>query len=128
MIHQQNVFEIPARDIIKIDGKITFENINIKLPKHLSQLDNKNYNFGIRSSEIKLDDSGEEFEIELAEISGSETLLHLKRGSTKVIALIEEVMNFKIHEKVKVEFNSDKFYVFAEDGKLISSPYRIKNG
>ena len=113
---------------LKIDGKITFENINIKLPKHLSQLDNKNYNFGIRSSEIKLSDSGEEFEIELAEISGSETLLHLKRGSTKVIALIEEVMNFKIHEKVKVVFNSDKFYVFEEDGKLISSPYRIKNG
>ena len=113
---------------LKIDSKITFENINIKLPKHLSQLDNKNYNFGIRSSEIKLSDSGEEFEIELAEISGSETLLHLKRGSTKVIALIEEVMNFKIHEKVKVVFNSDKFYVFAEDGKLISSPYRIKNG
>ncbi len=110
---------------LKIDGKITFENINIKLPKHLSQLENKNYNFGIRSSEIKLSDGGEEFEIELAEISGSETLLHLKRGS---IALIEEVMNFKIHEKVKVEFNSDKFYVFAEDGKLISSPYRIKNG
>ena len=78
--------------------------------------------------ELELSDSGEEFEIELAEISGSETLLHLKRGSTKVIALIEEVMNFKIHEKVKVEFNSDKFYVFAEDGKLISSPYRIKNG
>ena len=45
-----------------------------------------------------------------------------------MIALIEEVMNFKIHEKVKVVFNSDKFYVFEEDGKLISSPYRIKNG
>ena len=113
---------------LKIDGTITFENIYIKLPKHLSQLDNKNYNFGIRSSEIKLDDSGEEFEIELAEISGSETLLHLKRGSTKVIALIEEVMNFKIHEKVKIKFNENKLYAFDQNEELVSSPYGVSHG
>ena len=89
---------------------------------------NKNYNFGIRSSEIKLSDSGEEFEIELAEISGSETLLHLKRGNSKIIALIEEVMNFKIHEKVKINFNANKFYAFGEDEKLVSSPYGGTNG
>ena len=61
-------------------------------------MEDEAYNFGIRASEVKLDENGEEFEIELAEISGSETLLHLKKGDTKIIALIEEVMNFKIHE------------------------------
>tara|TARA_B000000532_G_scaffold203801_1_gene170943 strand:+ start:1198 stop:2277 length:1080 start_codon:yes stop_codon:yes gene_type:complete len=121
----------PPMNIIngtKINEKINVETININLPNHLSKLENKNYCFGIRASEIKLSNKGEEFEVELAEISGSETLLHLKRGKTKIIALIEEVMNFKIHEKVKIEFNSNKFYVFGDDGKLISSPYGENNG
>ena len=121
----------PPMNIIKVSKvseKINFENINIEVPNHLSKLDNKNYNFGIRASEIKLDNNGQEFEVELAEISGSETLLHLKRGSTKVISLIEEVMNFKIHEKVKVKFNENKFYAFDENENLVSSPYGVLNG
>ena len=114
--------------VLKVPEKINFENINIEVPNHLSKLDNKNYNFGIRASEIKLDNNGQEFEVELAEISGSETLLHLKRGGTKVISLIEEVMNFKIHEKVKVKFNENKFYAFDENENLVSSPYGVLNG
>ena len=113
---------------LKNSDNLNFENISIKSPKHFKNLENKNYNFGIRASEIKLDDNGEEFEIELAEISGSETLLHLKKGNSKLIALIEEVMNFKIHQKVKINFNSNKFYAFNQSGELVSSPYGINNG
>ena len=113
---------------LKNSDNLNFENISIKSPKHFKNLENQNYNFGIRASEIKLDDNGEEFEIELAEISGSETLLHLKKGNSKLIALIEEVMNFKIHQKVKINFNSNKFYAFNQSGELVSSPYGINNG
>ena len=113
---------------IKSSEKLIFENISINIPAHFKNLEDQNYNFGIRASEIKLDDQGEEFEIELAEISGSETLLHLKKGDSKVIALIEEVMNFKIHEKVKIKFNENKFYGFNKEGELISSPYGDLNG
>ena len=113
---------------LKNSDNLNFENISIKSPKHFKTLENQNYNFGIRASEIKLDDNGEEFEIELAEISGSETLLHLKKGNSKLIALIEEVMNFKIHQKVKIILNSNKFYAFNHSGELVSSPYGINNG
>ena len=113
---------------LKNSDNLNFENISIKSPKHFKTLENQNYNFGIRASEIKLDDNGEEFEIELAEISGSETLLHLKKGNSKLIALIEEVMNFKIHQKVKIIFNSNKFYAFNQSGELVSSPYGVNNG
>ena len=112
----------------KSSDQLTFENISINLPAYLKDLKSQNYYFGIRASEIKLDKEGEEFEIELAEISGSETLLHLKKGNSKVIALIEEVMNFKIHEKVKVKFNENKFYVFNNNEELVSSPYGSHNG
>ena len=62
---------------------LNFENISLEIPNHFKNLEDKDYNFGIRASEIKLDENGEEFEIELAEISGSETLLHLKKRKFK---------------------------------------------
>ena len=113
---------------LKNSKNLNFENISLKIPNHFKKLVDNNYNFGIRASEIKLDENGEEFEIELAEISGSETLLHLKRGNSKIIVLIEEVMNFKIHERVKINFNANKLYAFGEDEKLVSSPYGGSNG
>ncbi len=112
----------------KNSEKLSFENILINSPSHFKNLSDQGYNFGIRASEIKLDDQGEEFEIELAEISGSETLLHLKKGESKVIALIEEVMNFKIHEKVKIKFNENKLYAFDQNEELVSSPYGVSHG
>ena len=112
----------------KNSEKLNFENIFIKSPSHFNNLSDQTYNFGIRASEIKLDNQGEEFEIELAEISGSETLLHLKKGESKVIVLIEEVMNFKIHEKVKIKFNENKLYAFDQNEELVSSPYGVSHG
>ena len=104
-------------------NKIKFEGIEIDAPNHLSNLKDKNFNLGVRASDIVLSDSGFEFEVELAEISGSETLLHLKRGDVKVITSIEEVMNFNINDKVKINFDTKKVYAFNESGILASSPF-----
>ena len=104
-------------------NKIKFEEIEIDVPNHLSNLKDKNFNLGIRASDIVLSDSGFEFEVELAEISGSETLLHLKRGDVKIITSIEEVMNFNINDKVKINFDTKKVYAFNESGILASSPF-----
>ena len=116
----------PPMNILKAnigENKIKFEGIDIDIPKNLSKLKDKNFNLGIRASDIELSDNGFEFEVELAEISGSETLLHLKRGDAKIITSIEEVMNFNIHDKVKINFNTNKFYAFNESGILASSPF-----
>ena len=116
----------PPMNILKAtieSNEINFEGIDIKIPHHLHNLRNKNFNLGIRASDIELSDSGFEFEVELAEISGSETLLHLKRGDIKIITSIEEVMNFKIHDNVKINFNIDKVYAFDQRGILTSSPF-----
>ena len=104
-------------------NKIKFEGIEVDVPNHFNNVKDKNFNLGIRASNIELSDNGFEFEVELAEISGSETLLHLKRGNAKIITSIEEVMNFNIHDKVKLNFNIDKVYAFNEEGILASSPF-----
>ena len=116
----------PPMNILKADleaNQIMFEGIGIDMPNHLSNLKDKNFNLGIRASDIQLNEKGFEFEVELAEISGSETLLHLTRGATKIITSIEEVMNFNIHDKVKINFNIMKVYAFNESGVLASSPF-----
>ena len=116
----------PPMNILKANissNKIKFEGIEVELPAHLSNLKDNNFNLGIRASNIELSDNGFEFEVELAEISGSETLLHLKRGNAKIITSIEEVMNFNINDKVKINFNIDKVYAFSEKGILASSPF-----
>jgi len=116
----------PPMNILKAnigENKIKFEGIEIVLPEHLSIIKDKNFNLGIRASDIQLSDTGYDFEVELAEISGSETLLHLKRGNAKIITSIEEVMNFNIHDKVKINFNTKKVYAFNESGTLASSPF-----
>ena len=120
----------PPMNILKADlgsNKIKFEDIEIDIPNHLSKLINKNFNFGIRASDIELNSNGFEFEVELAEISGSETLLHLTRGNLKIITSIEEVMDFKIRDKVKINFKSNRAYAFDEVGNLASSPFRGSN-
>src|SRR6056300_784317 len=116
----------PPMNILKaeIDSNIIkFENIEIDIADHLSKIKDKNFNFGIRASDVELNDNGFEFEVELAEISGSETLLHLTRGNAKIITSIEEVMDFKIRDKVKINFKSNKAYAFDETGNLASSPF-----
>jgi len=116
----------PPMNILKADinsNKIKFEDIEIDIPDHLSKIESESFNFGIRASDVELNDNGFEFEVELAEISGSETLLHLTRGNAKIITSIEEVMDFKIHDKVKINFRSNKAYAFDETGNLASSPF-----
>mgnify|MGYP000010116087 FL=1 len=121
----------PPMNIIEAEisnEQIRFEGIEIKAPSHLSKLKDSGLKIGLRSSDIELNENGYEFEVELAEISGSETLLHLKRGSIKIIISIEEVLNFKIHDKIKIDFKIDRAYAFAADGKLASSPFGGNNG
>ena len=116
----------PPMNILKANissNKIKFEGIEVELPDHLYNLKDNNFNLGIRASDIELSEEGFEFEVELAEISGSETLLHLTRGDTKIITSIEEVMNFNIKDKIKINFNTNKVYAFNESGTLASSPF-----
>ena len=120
----------PPMNLIKgiiVDNKIIFEDISLDLPTRLLKVKKQNYIFGIRASEISLESNGVDFDIELAEISGSETLLHLKRSSIRIVLSIEEVVNFQIHEQVKIKFNTNQFYVFDVDGTLVSSPFGISN-
>ena len=102
------------------------QNIQIDLPDHLKKIESGKYFFGLRASDIVLDDSGFQFVVDLAEISGSETFLHLHQDNLKLVSLINEVKNFNNRDKVKVKIMSKNLYVFDEKGNLIFSPFKYK--
>ena len=102
------------------------QNIQIDLPDHLKKIESGKYFFGLRAGDIVLDDSGFQFVVDLAEISGSETFLHLHQDNLKLVSLINEVKNFNNRDKVKVKIMSENLYVFDEKGNLIFSPFKYK--
>ena len=118
----------PAMNILPgiIDDKeiIFNEDFKLNLPSHLSHLDSGKYFFGVRATDLKLDNSGFNFTVDISEISGSETFLHMHQDELKVVLMIEEVRNFNLDDQVKISMDMNRLYVFDANGDLIFSPYR----
>jgi glycerol transport system ATP-binding protein len=119
----------PAMNVIKgsIDSNkiILNENVQFDIPEHVKTIRAGTYHFGIRASDMILDDNGFDFNVDIAEISGSETFLHLHQNELNMVLLIEEVRNFNDNDKVKINFNLNKLYVFDEKGNLLFSPFKM---
>ena len=106
------------------EGKIILSpEIQFDSPKHFKGLPEGTYTFGLRAVAITLGEIGFPFAIELSEISGSETFLHLKHNEINLVGLLDSVQSFSIGEKVTVKFDISHLYAFSTDGSLKSSPY-----
>ena len=119
----------PAMNVIKgsIDSNkiILNENVQFDIPEHVKTIQAGTYHFGIRASDMILDDNGFDFNVDIAEISGSETFLHLHQNELNMVLLMEEVRNFNDNDNVKINFNLNKLYVFDEKGNLLFSPFKM---
>ena len=114
-----NLFEGRIEDgCIVLSPEIKFD-----LPSHFNGLPQGDFTFGLRAAAISLDDNGFPFSVELSEISGSETFLHVRHEGLKIVGLLNLVQNFSVGEKVSVRFDTKHLYAFAPDGRLKSSPY-----
>lgn len=95
--------------------------IRLKVPAHMAHLPHGPYRFGLRAADLRL---GRMIgsKVELSEISGSQTILHL-RGDIGAFILYEEgVYQHAIGDTVQVDLNSDRIYSFSVDGDLIAGP------
>ena len=85
------------------------------------------YTVGFRANDIRIEDGGLEFEVELSEIAGSETIIHLRRNDARMIARVEGVVSLNLQEVVPVKINTDWLYVFDKNEQLVQSPFRSKS-
>lgn len=89
---------------------------------HLGALPSAPYSFGFRPGDVRLGSPGIAAEVELAEISGSETFLHLRRGSMRFVAHLSGVYNHAPGENVEVVLDGARLFAFTSDGKLAAAP------
>jgi glycerol transport system ATP-binding protein len=62
--------------------------------------------------------------VELAEINGSETFIHVNYDSSRLVVQVDGVHPHRIGAEISIYVNPSSFFVFDEAGVLVSSPTR----
>ncbi len=97
------------------------------LQPHLGRLTEGSYRFGMRASHLQLERgkaSDIEFltSVDLAEISGSETFVHVVHDGGTWTVQVPGIRNYRIDEQVQVYVDPDRLFVFDLAGRLVASP------
>ncbi len=106
---------------IQLDG-----GASLPLPRGFEELSAGRYTFGLHAAHVTRAASPGACElpvvIELAEINGSETLLHGRYGETPVLMQAGGVHSMAIGEAATFRFDGARLYAFAADGGLARAP------
>ena len=60
--------------------------------------------------------------VDLAEISGSETFVHMKRGSLSLVAQLPGVHELDLGAQATMHFQPEDLFIFSTDGALLCAP------
>jgi glycerol transport system ATP-binding protein len=113
------------------DNEIVFYNtLRYPLSSQIDGLVPGNYRFGIRPSHLKFvptDDSDLELSmrVDLAEISGSETMIRLSNKHFNLVMHLAGVHEYQTDAQVKIYLPIHKIFVFGADDLLIKAPVLI---
>jgi len=124
-------FSDPAMNFIV--GQVDANNFRLNdaqqtpLQNHLSGLNPGEYRFGMRPNHLQLErksDSDIEFQtiLELAEISGSETFVHVSHKEESWTVQQQGIHNYRMGDQAQVYIDPARLYVFDLDGHLVASP------
>lgn len=128
------MFSEPPINVVKgqvSETEVTFdETVHFQLNADLRNLEPGQYNFGVRASHIGLvphadDDLELPVTVDLAEISGSETFLHVRNDHFNLVLHLSGVHEYHVDEKIKVYFPTHKLYAFDLDGNFVHGPRRL---
>lgn len=109
-------------------SEVTFdESVHFPLDRDLSQIPPGEYLFGVLPSHLGLvpkhdDDLELSMRVELAEISGSETFMHVFNAHFQLIIQLSGVHAYHTDVPVKVYIPTHKLFVFDLDGNTIQAP------
>jgi len=105
------------------------QNIEFPLTNHLQSLPAASYIFGIRSNHLSLNrtsdaDTEIDTKVELSEINGSETFIHVNFEREQLVVQEDGVHPHRMGTDVTIYVNPSNFFVFDESGALVASPDR----
>ena len=130
-IHAAELFSEPPINLIK--GRLSEEEISFdayayySMIPELAGLPHGDYSFGVRPSHLGLvprndDDLEFAMRVELAEISGSETFLHVRNEHFNLVLQLSGVHEYRTDTPIKVYLPIHKLFVFSTDGRMVQAP------
>jgi len=131
-IEVAEIFSDPPVNCVRgtIDGDYAYFDGDVTFPVsgHLKGLETGSYFFGVRSNHLYLKkrdprDIEIKARVDLSEINGSETFVHIIRGETKLVLQEEGVHNRSIDDELLFYINPNKLFVFERSGRLVVSPF-----
>ncbi len=116
-----------------VPGRISGNEVSLAQAVHfarnadLQHLAEGDYRFGVRPSHITLvpahdDDVELAVLVELAEISGSETFLHVRNEYWRMILHLPGVHEYQVDTPIRVFIPTHKLFVFDSAGALVQAP------
>ena len=97
---------------------------------HMRALPPGDYRVGVRADHIEVAaDAGNggviRATVELAEINGSETYVHVRHSDFTLIALLEGVHEFALGDEINLHLNPDRLFVFDGAGGLAAAAAQL---
>ncbi len=99
--------------------KVTEEFI-IDVTKISEKLKGDDYFLGIHAHDISMSRKKDSFVeingfVELSEAVGSDTEIHIEHSGKNIIALVQDIVAYKIEEPIKIYLNPERFYIFDKN-------------
>ncbi|HVM85514.1 MAG TPA: ABC transporter ATP-binding protein [Candidatus Binatia bacterium] len=97
------------------------------LPAHMRDLQPGRYRIGVRPNHVSLQTAGADgvaidANVDLAEISGSETYLHLRHQQLTFIAQVKGVHSFALGAPARVWLDRARIFAFDAENRLVGAP------
>ena len=126
------VYSDPPMNLIpaQIEGSNVrlISGITFTLPEHMKNLAPGSYKLGIRANHTKLSGSSSSInipaQVDLADISGSETYVHASSHDLRVVVQLTGVHSFAHQQNITVALEPSRLFAFDANGLLQASPNR----
>ena len=114
---------------IRDDSALIGPEIRLPLDGHINGLPRGDYLFGVRANHLFLSRTDErDFEfgatVELSEINGSETFIHVRHAGHRLVVQEDGIHSYKMGKEIRLFVNPGLFFVYDTEGKLVASPSR----
>ncbi|BCR25005.1 ABC transporter ATP-binding protein [Aquipseudomonas alcaligenes] len=112
------------------DSEVSFEDfVHFPLTAELRGLEQGDYRFGVRPGHIGLVPSNDDdlelaVIVELAEISGSETFLHVRSEHFALVLHLQGVHEYDVDAPIRIYIPTHKLFVFDIQDQLVLAPIR----
>ncbi len=112
---------------IDTDAATLGQGVRVPLAPHMKALQPGRYRFGVRANYLFVspqdaDDIAFSAQVELAEISGSETFIHVSNADFKWVAQEEGVHGFDLGQSITLYLSPRHLLVFGQDDTLVAAP------